>query len=260
MAYTLTPWRLIKIHGRDPVALLHGQTTVDVKGLSEGHGVAGALCTPKGRMVASFGLAMYQGAAWISLPADRIDSLHQALAKFLPFFGCTLDVTDWQGLGNVDPVDAPIQIDLGGLYEGWSPDAVQGQSGWESMRIQKALAWVDAHSHESFTPQQLHLQSLGGISFTKGCYTGQEVIARTEHLGAVKKSVVPVSLSQPSEPGDLMGDGRKVGFLINAADDRGLAVMAADITECQTADGATATATSLPYEIVSPIKSRRNQS
>ena len=155
-------------------------------------------CTPKGRMVANFGMALHDGAAWISLPEDRIDPLQEALAKFLPFFGCQLDVTEWQGLGDRQPIDAPIQMDIGGLYEGWAPEDQTGDAGWAALRIEQALGWVDQHSHEAFTPQQLHLQTLNGISFTKGCYTGQEVIARTEHLGAVKKYLIPVSVCRCS--------------------------------------------------------------
>ena len=260
MAYTLSPWRLIKIHGRDPLALLHGQTTVDVKGLGEGVGVPGALCTPKGRMVANFGMALHDGAAWISLPEDRIDPLQEALAKFLPFFGCQLDVTDWKGLGDRQPIDAPIQMDIGGLYEGWAPEDQTGDAGWAALRIEQALGWVDQHSHEAFTPQQLHLQTLNGISFTKGCYTGQEVIARTEHLGAVKKSLIPVTLSTETEICDLFVESRKVGRLINVSGTQGLAVIAADTGPCQTESGAQALPGALPYPIISPIKSRRNQS
>lgn len=259
MAYSLNPWRLVRIHGRDPIALLNGQTTVDIKALQPGQGVAGALCTPKGRMVANFGLAVFEDAAWISLPADRVDALEAALAKYLPFFGCQYELTDWVGVGDVQPVQAPIQIDLGPLHEGWAPSGMVGEDGWSALRIEHALGWVDEHSHEDLTPQQLHLQSLGGISFTKGCYTGQEVVARTEHLGKVKKSLRPVTLSGTAAPGDLLVDDRKVGQLLNVAGTQGLAILAADIETCATADGVVADVQPLPYEITSPIKSRRNQ-
>lgn len=259
MAYSLEPWRLVRIHGRDPVALLNGQTTVDIKSLTSGQGVAGALCTPKGRMVANFGLAVFEDAAWISLPQDRVEALEAALAKYLPFFGCQYELTDWVGVGDTQPVEAPIQIDLGGLHEGWAPSGLPGEAGWSALRIQHALGWIDEHSHEDLTPQQLHLQSLGGISFTKGCYTGQEVIARTEHLGKVKKSLRPVTLNGAATPGDLFQGDRKVGQLLNVSGNQGLAILAADIEQCTTGDGINAQVQPLPYEITSPIKSRRNQ-
>ena len=99
----------------------------------------------------------------------------------------------------------------------------------------------------------------GGISFTKGCYTGQEVIARTEHLGQVKKSLVPVSLSHACPPQDLFVDERKVGFLLNTAGDQGLAIMGGEVEQCQTSDGINIARKALPYEILSPIKSRQNR-
>ena len=259
MSYALKNWKLIRIHGRDPVQLLQGQTTVDVKNLQEGRGVNGALCTPKGRMVANFGMASFEGDIWLSLPADRVEAVQTALARFLPFFGCELSVTAYQGAGSDAPMDAPIVMDLDGLFENWFPQAVEAGPGWEAQRISKGLGWIDAHSDEAFTPQQLHLQSLGGISFTKGCYTGQEVIARTEHLGQVKKSLVPVSLSHACPPQDLFVDERKVGFLLNTAGDQGLAIMGGEVEQCQTSDGVNITRKALPYEILSPIKSRQNR-
>ena len=259
MSYALTNWKLIRIHGRDPVQLMQGQTTVDAKKLQEGCGVNGALCTPKGRMVANFGMAFFEGDIWLSLPADRVEAVQTALARFLPFFGCGLSVTDYHGVGSEAPMDAPIVMDLDGLFENWLPQAVEASPGWEAQRISKGLGWIDAHSNEAFTPQQLHLQSLGGISFTKGCYTGQEVIARTEHLGQVKKSLVPVSLSQACPPQDLFVDERKVGFLLNTAGDQGLAILGGEVKQCQTSDGVNITREALPYEIVSPIKSRQNR-
>ncbi|MGB0966441.1 MAG: YgfZ/GcvT domain-containing protein [Litorivicinus sp.] len=259
MAYSLNAWRLVRIHGRDPIALLNGQTTVDMKKLVEGQGVAGAICTPKGRMVANFGVALFQGDAYLSLPADRVEAVEQALAKFLPFFGCQYEMTEWRGLGDTTPMQAEIQMDIGGLIEGWSPQFSDGKPGWEALRIERALAWISDSSHEAYTPQQLHLQSLGGISFTKGCYSGQEVVARTEHLGAVKKTVRPVILDQPEAAGDLFVENRKVGSLINVFGTHGLAVLGAEIDECVTTDGILASVQPLPFEIVSPLKLKRNQ-
>ncbi|WP_420550430.1 YgfZ/GcvT domain-containing protein [Litorivicinus lipolyticus] len=258
--YALHNWQLVRIHGRDPLALLQGQITADVRALDDGTGVNGALCTPKGRMVASFGVARRGDDVLLSVPKDRVQALSGALAKYLPFFGCSIEALDWHGVGLTEPGSEAISIALGnGLFESWSESpAADAADGWEALRIEHNLPWVDTLTDQAFTPQQLNLQSTGGISFTKGCYTGQEVVARTEHLGKVKKFAHRVTLSGDCRPGDLSLEGRKVGTLCHVAGDHGIAVMDPSISACE-CPGGRVTEPSLPYPITSPIKRRSNR-
>lgn len=103
-------------------------------------------------MVASFGIARLGDDLFVSLPEDQSSAFADTLAKFLPFFGCTIDPTDWVGGGSTEPSDGPICIDLGnGLYEVWGTPGTD--SGWAELRIQRNLPWVTAatvsHSRRS---------------------------------------------------------------------------------------------------------------
>ena len=256
--YALTDWQLVRIHGRDPQALLQGQITADVRAIEDGQGTSGALCTPKGRMVANFGIGRQGEDFYLSVPRDRVDALTAALTKYLPFFGCEVAPLDWTGSGDVQPREASLCLSIGnGLYEHWSADGSEGQTGWAGLRIERNLPWVTAMTDQAFTPQQLNLASTGAVSFTKGCYTGQEVVARTEHLGKVKKFAHLVDV-HGGAAGDLTVDGRKVGTLCHVDGTLGIAVLDPELRAAECPGGRIENPR-LPYPITSPIKRRSSE-
>ena len=67
---------------------------------------------------------------------------------------------------------------------------ISATSSWQLADIQQGIAWVTAASRESWIPQHLNWQALNGVSFTKGCYTGQEIVARMKYLGKLKSHFV----------------------------------------------------------------------
>jgi len=73
---------------------------------------------------------------------------------------------------------------------------------WQWLDIQHGLPWVSAATSEAFVPQMMNLEQLGGISFKKGCYPGQEVVARTHYLGQVKRRLYRVESDSVLRPGD----------------------------------------------------------
>jgi folate-binding protein YgfZ len=88
---------------------------------------------------------------------------------------------------------------------------------------------------ELFIPQSIHLERNDGISFTKGCYPGQEIVARTKYLGTIKRQLYQFSREQPSIAGELITniDGQNVGVVVSNAKNEtdgyvGLAVMIRD--------------------------------
>ncbi|HBT58772.1 MAG TPA: folate-binding protein YgfZ, partial [Pseudomonas sp.] len=58
---------------------------------------------------------------------------------------------------------------------------------WQLQRIRSGVGQVSDETREHFIPQMLNLQQLGGVSFRKGCYTGQEIVARMQYLGKLKR-------------------------------------------------------------------------
>lgn len=115
------------------------------------------------------------------------------------------------------PEDAPrIWEQLAGTTKpvGWNH--------WLLEEIRAGIGFVAAQTHEAFTPQMLNYQLLDAISFTKGCYTGQEIVARTQYRGAIKRHMVRAKAqsSLPILPGAqaLGSDERPVGEVVASAD------------------------------------------
>lgn len=91
---------------------------------------------------------------------------------------------------------------------------------WKLFDIQAGLAWIDASQRDTYLPQMLNWEALGGISFKKGCYTGQEVVARAHFRGQVKKRLMRGQLEGDKlpEPGSAVedADGKRLGEVICA--------------------------------------------
>jgi len=130
---------------------------------------------------------------------------------------------------------------------------------WLRAQVAAGIPTIASAGSEAFVPQMVNLDLLGGISFSKGCYVGQEVVARTQNLGRIKRRMFRYALrgAGPVTDGEplLADDGSKLGTVVNgvAAGDRWelLAVVALgkQDQELHTADGGELERLPLPYEI-----------
>ena len=136
----------------------------------------------------------------------------------------------------------------------------QGQADWVAADIAASLPQVFAATTEQFTPQMLNLDLLDGVSFAKGCYTGQEIIARTQHLGRVKRRTLRFRLPAGPAPAPLQGlhlDGVKVAdVLMSATTAAGVELLAVTNLDAGQRpllleDGRVAEPLPLPYPVVS---------
>lgn len=139
-----------------------------------------------------------------------------------------------------------------------------GAQAWEWLEIQAGIPDIAPSTLEAFVPQMVNLDRLGGINFKKGCYTGQEIVARTHYLGKVKRRtyLAHIATDQTPQPGDpLFGNdtSEPVGQIVRAgaAPDGGCDVLAelrsesvtAGVIHCSTADGPTLTMLEMPYPV-----------
>jgi folate-binding protein YgfZ len=103
--------------------------------------------------------------------------------------------------------------------------ALGDASSWDCMDIQAGLPWIEARTQDLFIPQTLNLELIGGVSFTKGCYPGQEIVARSHYRGTVKKRMALGQLVPKCDPAPLSGSdifdaslsGQACGRLINVS-------------------------------------------
>ena len=222
-------YKLITVKGSDTLVFLQGQLTQDVMRLKGSGRLLSAWCNAKGRVVAIIRLVACRDAIGLLVPADMADRIVERLNLYRlrskVEFGAPSD--DWKDLIDADAAD-PVEL------------------------IRAGIATIDESNSEQFTPHMLNLDKLGAISFTKGCYTGQEVVARTEHLGKSKRRLMRYRADADGiVPGDKLSDGeREVGTVVNVVGRDLLAVTPVDLHEQTLTAGEVAVAPEgLPYEL-----------
>lgn len=235
----LTDQSLIRASGEEAAQFLHNLLTNDITHLAPGGVRHAALCTPKGRMTASF-LIWREGDDYIlQLSADILPSILKKLSMYILRSKVKLaDLSAERTLIGLTTSDGPQADALFGKlapmaaapFEGgtvvrlddWrfviavpAANAATAQAkltalgrradlaAWHLAEITAGIPRVVAATQEMFTPQMLNYEhaAVGGVSFQKGCYPGQEVVARTHYLGKVKRRMYRVKLDQEFAPG-----------------------------------------------------------
>lgn len=210
---------VIRARGEDAERFLHSQLTQDFLALPPGQARLAAFCTPKGRMLASFvGIPLSPGDILLVIARDVLAPTLKRLSMFVlrskvKLVDATADVS-LQGLAG----DA-AQRALQGAAEPWSkrsagaaqvvalypadgrpralwvapageplPEAADlPLDTWLWGEVRSGVATVTAPIAEAFVPQMLNYESIGGVNFKKGCYPGQEVVARSQFRGTLKR-------------------------------------------------------------------------
>lgn len=237
----LDQYQLIEAHGADAEKYLQGQLTADLIALPSGANTLVAHCDPKGKMNAIFRLLKVDSERFFLLiKKDLLPSALDALKKYAVFSKISFDLRDWQivGLigkkcGKIEPrftleIDEQraILLNESALPINFNAD----EKIWESADIQAGLPNLSAATQNLFIPQALNLQAIEqAVSFTKGCYIGQETVARAKYRGANKRAMFILKGKTQTLPaiGDeiemrLESNWRKTGSIINAVNLDGL--------------------------------------
>lgn len=253
---------LIRISGKDAKQFLQGQLTCDLEEISAEQSRLGAHCDIKGRVIASFRLFFYQNNYYFLLPLNMLSLLLASLQKYAVFSKVTLtDVSkDWQKIGLYGPFFKGLLNDqklyiakenevtefnntLSLSIPGPTPriillvptsepigfiDALEQQNidHWHLLDIMAGIPTIYPETSSQFTPHQLNFPQIHGVSFNKGCYIGQEIIARTHYLGKSKSRLYRVSFqaNNPPLPGTTLFDSNQKiekGTLIMCAKEQG---------------------------------------
>lgn len=213
---------LLVASGPDAIDFLHGQLTQDIRGLPDAEARLAGYCTPKGRLLATMVVwkktaaadAPAQGPAVCMLVHTSVaDALQKRLAMFVLRAKVKLERSSLRVVGVMpgNPADAApkpwqVQETARGLMVGcpgeaprqWllhdadatapEPESDPGQLAlWQALDIAAGLPWITQATQDTFIPQTVNLDLIDGVSFTKGCYPGQEVVARAHYRGAVKR-------------------------------------------------------------------------
>ncbi|HEY4555250.1 MAG TPA: folate-binding protein, partial [Lysobacter sp.] len=208
--------------------------------------------TPKGRVVALFALARVdESDLWAVLPDFDPDAFATALRRFVfrskveiavpgPI-AATARVSAPQraNANRIGEVDGAVELDMGvpgaprtlvlapasGAEAPPSPDATAAEA-WRALDIECGLPRLAAAQSEQWTPQQLSLERLNAFSVKKGCYPGQEIVARTHFLGKAKRGLALLEGSGvASTASDVCADGAPLGTVVSTAGRIALAVL-----------------------------------
>ena len=257
----------LRFEGPDTVTFLQGQLTADVRQLVDGRTQLAAANTPQGRVIAVLRLRQQGETVAALLPVSLAGPLATQLKRYVLRAKVRIDV-DGRPVAWLDG-DAPapdgalvFQYDAerrvallpaGTPVPAASPDA---EVRWRAADVAAGQPQVDADTSGQFVAQMLNLDLLDGISFQKGCYTGQEIVARTQHLGRIKRRMLRFRAAGGAPPAPLaalLQDGQKVGeVLIAAPTGHGVELLAVTNLEAATRplvldDGRALEALPLPY-------------
>jgi tRNA-modifying protein YgfZ len=295
---------VLRFTGPDSLSFLQGQVSNDTRRLAESQSLLAAYSSPQGRVLALMHLLPHSSGVIAILPRELVVPTLQGLRKFvlrakvkIEDAGELLNVAGLHGMhrlqsagitapqsstGYIEKEDIgvaavnrdPSRFWVIGAAEKLAEHGLAGdilradqiEHDWRLADIRAGLPQIYLSTREAFVAQMLNLDLLDGISFSKGCYTGQEIIARTQHLGRIKRRVYRLLLphgewriGQPLR----LSDGR-AGRLIEAIRSGGgfeaLAVLSVDASTTA-ADGnsgggesaidapVTAAGLPLPYEL-----------
>jgi len=297
---------LIAVRGLDAEKYLQGQLTNDIYAVTEDQSQLSAHCSPKGRVLACFRAFRRDGTLFLALPESLVEPSLERLRKYVMMSKVTLDVeTGLAQIGyasakgvhhlrdiinpvpeEVDTVTHPEGVTvirvpgphprfelLGGvtaLKSLWTKLDVHaapvGAGAWSLLDIQAGIPELYPETADAFVPQMINLDLLGGISFKKGCYTGQEIVARTHYLGKLKRRMYRLhcSVIEPPNPATPLYStthrkDESVGSIVaaQAAPEGGVSMLA--VLQCEAADagelrleridGPPCTLQSLPYRL-----------
>jgi folate-binding protein YgfZ len=224
---TLTNLGLIQVSGPDAASFLQTQLTNEVVKLAVGQAAWNGYCQPKGRLLASFLVWKNGETVYLSLARELAAATAKRLSLYiLRAKAKVTDVSaDWRAFGCLQALQdgAPYAamrcetLSLGVAELGfslslppalgaqrhliWVPEMHAAQTEqelgsrfeacvqnmWALSQIHAGVAHIESGTVEKFVPQMVNFELIGGVSFKKGCYPGQEVVARTQYLGKLKR-------------------------------------------------------------------------
>ncbi|MCY4157338.1 MAG: hypothetical protein OXF66_07905 [Gammaproteobacteria bacterium] len=227
----LEDFAAIKVSGKDRLDFLQGQLTQDMGKVTAARAAPAAWCNRQGRVIGLMAALEWNDATYLALPAEISAACVEGLGRFvlrakvriepsaLPVFGCANADRLFPAAGEAWACGSGsgyCAARLPGpahraLLLGSPPGALANaaDSGWTAERwrladIEAEIPWIGARTTEKFLAHSLNLDRSGAVSFTKGCYVGQEIIARMEHRGTPKRRMRRVRLAGESgaEPGE----------------------------------------------------------
>lgn len=257
MLFDLSDHGLIKVSGEDAESFLQNQLTNDIHNVTETTHQTSAWCSSKGRIIASFKIFKREQAFYLSISADLIEHVIKKLRMYVMMSKVTVEdasdslihiaysgddlknaptnsgqtshrdsLTILNVSAKVSDSSQRFQIygdlkDIKTLWQQCSATATPiNTNGWDYLNIQAGLPKITQASSEAWIPQMVNLIATDGVDFKKGCYPGQEVVARLNYLGKTKRRMYRLLIESNIAPntGDTISSDsdKEAGKILNA--------------------------------------------
>ncbi len=251
-AVPLTHWSVLRALGPDATSFLQGQLTNDVASLTLSEVRLAGFCSAKGRLQASF-LVWRAGPDELLLAcaASVLAATLKRLSMFVLRAKCKL--SDASGEVALTGIVGPGVDALMPAAAAWSKlDAPQGAllrlpavagvprcivaglaqaqldggaplalDTWRALEVRSGIALIEAATVDQFVPQMLNFELVGGVDFQKGCYPGQEIVARSQYRGTIKRRMFVFTCGAPAQAGQEVfhsaDAAQPAGMVVNAA-------------------------------------------
>jgi folate-binding protein YgfZ len=253
-ALRLQDWGVILAEGPDTAAFLNGQLTQDMLHLEPSRASLAGYCSPKGRLLATFVVWRVSADSFaLACSADLLSATLKRLSMYVlrakcklsdasaawplhglagpsadALFGAALPSGSWACAAHGDNrvIRLPA-VDGTSRYLWAGPDAPPlpplASEDWRWLEVRSGVPRVMAATADQFVPQMLNLEVLGGVNFKKGCYPGQEVVARSQYRGTLKRRTYLMACDSP------VAAGAEVFHSEDPGQPAGMAVLAASL-------------------------------
>ena len=237
----LSRYGLLSVTGEDAREFLHAQLTQDIRSLPADRAALAGWCSAKGRLLATFLVIPGPQSFLLQLARDLAAPVAKRLAMFVlrskvkvadeserwaqdglwDMESTAADVA-WSGATGTVRVGERRYLQLGPL-EAMQAAPTAGEEEWTLQEIRAGRPLITAATQDQFVPQMVNLEKLGAVDFQKGCYPGQEIVARAQYRGQVKRRMV--QLRAPAGSDLRPGQEFEGGVVVDRAGDELLAVM-----------------------------------
>lgn len=234
---SLSQYSVIKVSGEDAVSFLQGQVSCDMTKLESDNWLAGCHCNAKGKMWSTFITKKIGDDIFIIATKESAAASLSELNKYGVFAKADIidDSNNWYLYGASQAQENTINFELAENHFLIMSEKTLPESGdsalWWHNEILSGRAHLYTATIGEYVPQMLNLQALDYISFTKGCYMGQETVARMRYLGKNKRALFIAQLDQAVSlsPGQdvyvsINGNRRAQGKVINSSTANGVTV------------------------------------
>lgn len=185
-----------RFSGEEAGAFLQSQLSADIEALQEGQSTFACYCTPKGQVLGLLLVQRSDDCFLVAAAAPLLEGMLQRLGMFVFRTRVTLEASPEIGVyGSRGPRYA---------FAGLENESEIATDEWKAHELRNGICWLDEATREKFIPQMLGYDEIEAVSFSKGCYPGQEIVARARYLGKVKRK--PLLLVVEGEPNVAPGE------------------------------------------------------